>query len=294
MKKYCLITDSGADLSKELIEKYKIRVNPFFVILPDTEESLKEGVDITNKEYYERVLTANNHPSTAHANPHDILELYKALESEGFEEIFYVTMASSVTGTNNTAHLAKRHYLRQGGKANITIYDSAQASMAIGIQAIKAAKLFEEGLSAEEVVEKLNHFRMNELKSTLTVETLKYLMKSGRVSKFRYAVGTALKLTPCLEGTYSGKLEAFGAARSYEAAIKKIIDRAYSDIKTKANLAVYLTSGKAEEGLKIAKEYLKEKYNQIKILGDLDIGASIFTHTGPGIVAIIMFHYFDH
>ena len=146
----------------------------------------------------------------------------------------------------------------------------------------------------DEVIEELNYFKLNELKSTLTVETLKYLMKGGRVSKFRYAVGSLLNLTPCLEGTYEGKLEGFSAARSYEDAIKKIIDHAYEDIKVKENLAIYITAGKAERGINIAKDYLNEKYPETRILDVLQIGSAIFTHTGPGIVAIILFRYFDH
>jgi fatty acid-binding protein DegV len=119
-------------------------------------------------------------------------------------------------------------------------------------------------------------------------------MKGGRVSRFRYAVGTLLHLTPCLEGTHEGKLEGFSAARSYEEAIKRIVDRAYEDIRSKDNLAVYITHGKADEGVKLAQEYMQEEYPNIKIIDVLELGAAIFTHTGPGTVVILMFKFFEH
>jgi DegV family protein with EDD domain len=294
MSNFAIITDSGADLSNELIEKYNLKIMPFSVILPDTNEVLKERIDITNDEYYERVITAKKHPSTSQPNPNDMLEVIKEVDEKGIENILYITMASSITGTYSTAHLAKKLYEKNDGKARLEIFDSYQASMAVGLQAIKASILFQQGKNMDEVIEALNYFKLNELKSTLTVETLKYLMKGGRVSKFRYAVGSLLNLNPCLEGTYEGKLEGFAAARSYEDAIKKIIDHAYEDIKTKENLAVYLNAGKAEKGVKLAKEYLAEEYPEIKILDVFQIGSAIFTHTGPGIVALILFKYFDH
>lgn len=294
MANFAIITDSGADLSTNLIEKYNIKIMPFSIILPDTNEVLKERIDITNEEYYERVISAKKHPSTSQPNPNDMLEIINEADGEGIENILYITMAASITGTYSTAHLAKKLYIKGGGKARLEIFDSFQASMAVGLQAIKASILFKEGKNMDEVIEALNYFKLNELKSTLTVETLKYLMKGGRVSKFRYAIGSLLHLTPCLEGTYEGKLEGFAAARSYEDAIKKIIDHAYEDIKVKENLAVYINAGRADKGVELAKSYLAEKYPEIKILDVLQIGSAIFTHTGPGIVALILFKYFDH
>ena len=293
MTKYAVITDSGADLSRDLIEKYNIYIMPFSVVLPDTDEVLKEGTDITNEEYYDRVITAKNHPSTAQPNPAEMLEIIYNIP-ETVTDILYITMASSLTGTFNSAHLAKKMYNEKGGKARIEIYDSSQASMAIGLQALKASVLFQQGRNMDEVLEEVDNFRRNELKSTLTVETLKYLMKGGRVSRFRYAVGTVLNLTPCLEGTHEGKLEGFAAQRSYEDAIERIINRAYEDIKTKENLAVYLTAGRADKGISYAKQYLKEKYPEIKVIDVFELGAAIFTHTGPGTVVILMFKYFEH
>ena len=294
MANFAVITVSGADLSKNLIDKYNIKIMPFSVILPDTNEVLKERIDITNEEYYERVITAKKHPSTSQPNPNDMLEIINEVDKEGIENILYITMAASITGTYSTALLAKKLYIKEGGKARLEIFDSFQASMAVGLQAIKASILFKEGKNMDEVIEALNYFKLNELKSTLTVETLKYLMKGGRVSRFRYAIGSLLHLTPCLEGTYEGKLEGFTAARSYEDAIKKIIDHAYEDIKVKEDLAVYITAGKAEKGVELAKNYLEEKYPEIKIMDVFQIGSAIFTHTGPGIVTILLFKYFDH
>ena len=294
MTNYAVITDSGADLSEGFIQKHNIFIMPFSVILPDTNEVLKERIEISNQEYYERVISAQKHPTTSQPNPNDMLEVIYEADKNGVENILYITMASSITGTFNTAHIAKRIYKEKGGKARLEICDSAQASMAVGLQALKASVLFEQGKNMDEVLSELDNFRKNELKSTLTVETLKYLMKGGRVSRFRYAVGTLLHLTPCLEGTHEGKLEGFSASRSYEDAIEKIIDRAYEDIRIKENLAVYLTAGKADKGIEYAKEYLKEKYPKIKIIDVFELGAAIFTHTGPGTVVILMFKYFEH
>ena len=117
MVNFAVITDSGADLSDDLIKRYDINIMPFSVILPDTNEVLKEKIDITNEEYYERVITAKIHPSTSQPNPNDMLKIINKVDKEGIENILYITMAASITGTYNTAHLAKKLYLQVAAQA---------------------------------------------------------------------------------------------------------------------------------------------------------------------------------
>ena len=87
-------------------------------------------------------LQLRNTPGTSQPNPKNMLEVINEVDKDGIENILYITMAASITGTYSTAHLVKNLYEKEGGKARLEIFDSFQASMAVGIQAIKASILF--------------------------------------------------------------------------------------------------------------------------------------------------------
>lgn len=293
MSKYAIIIDSTSDISQNLIDKYKLHSISVYIVFPDTDEALKDKSEISREQYFERLEQVKKHPFTTQPSPNEFLTLYRKLEKEGIKEILYVPFSSKLSGLYNNAHLAKKIYQKEGGKSVIAIHDSKQSSMGVGIQALKAANLFQQGFNIHEVVEKLEYFRINQLKSTLVVESLKYLMKGGRISKIQYAIGSFLGLTPCLEGTLEGLLISYDKTRNYQDGIIKVIDRAFEEIKEKEDLAVFIIEGKAEEGVRIAKKYFHEKYPDIKIVGVLPLGAAIYTHTGPGVVAFILFKNFD-
>ncbi len=293
MTKYAIIIDSTSDIPQKLVDEYRLYTIPVYIIFPDTDEALKDKIEISREQYFERLEQAKKHPFTTQPSPNEFLTLYNKLEKEGIKEILYIPFSSKLSGLYNNAHLAKKIYLKEGGKSEVEIHDSKQSSMGVGIQALKAVNLFQQGLNLKEVVEKLEHFRENQLKSTLVVATLKYLMKGGRISKIQYAIGSVLSLTPCLEGTSEGLLVAFDRTKNYKDGIKRVIDRAFEEIKEKEDLAVYIIEGKAEKGVKIAKTYFQEKYPDIELLGELPLGAAIYTHTGPGVVAFILFKNFD-
>lgn len=294
MSDFRVITDSSSDIPKELLKKYNIEIVPLKVILPDDNTEISDDYSIERSKIIEIINNTKKHPSTSLASTATVYDIYTKLEQEGAKTIVYVTMASSLTGTYNNALLAKKIYLKKGGKADILIFDSKQASMGIGIIAIKAVKLLEQGLRNEQLIEALEAFRKNELKSVLTFLDFKYMLKGGRVSYYKYALTKLLKVIPLLEGTLEGKLAVFNKTRKYDKAIQQMIDYAVGEIKNPRKLACYLIDGDASEGIKIAQEYLAKKYPQIAIKGILPLSPVIYVHTGIGTVAFIIFNDFDY
>ncbi len=291
---YAVITETTADLPQAIVDKYNILEVPAYINFPDTDESLKEKFDISKEQYMERIIKTNKHPFTSQCGLQEIFDAFDTATVMGAKEIMYVSTSSNISGFFNIANLAKKRYIQRGTEAKIIVHDSFQASLGIGVQAIKAVKLFEQGLPIEDVHKELIDFRDNKQHSTLTVKTLKYLQKSGRINRIQYAIGKILGITPCLEGTYEGNLEVFDRAKEYAEGIAKVIDRAYEYTKQKENLAAYIVEGRAKKGIDIAKAYLKKQYPEINIKGTELLSSSIYTHTGPGVVAIIVFNDFEY
>ncbi|MHA1303958.1 MAG: DegV family protein [Candidatus Heimdallarchaeaceae archaeon] len=294
MSKLGLFTDTASDLPDKLIEKHSINFIPLIIIFPDENKEYKHKIELGEEEYYKKIANAKIHPSTSQANGSDVLNMLKKLEEQGFDEAFYVSIGSGISSNVNTVHTHKKMYERKGGKVKFVIYDSKQASMGIGLLTLKANNLIKQGLSSDEIAKKLDEFRDKEMKVTFTVESLKYLLKGGRISRMKYTIANILDIHPCMEVSEQGTLEIFDKARSYEDAIEKIIDHAYSSFDNKENLACYIVEGRAEKGVKHAREILKNKYPDVKVYGDVPLGAVIFTHSGPGTIEIAMFKDFEH
>ncbi len=295
MLKIAVFTDSSCDLSNEILERNNIPFVPLIVVFPDENKDYKHRIEITEEEYYKKIAEAKEHPKTSQATGPDTINMFKQLEEEGYQEQLYISISSALSSNYQNANTFKNLYKkREKGEAEITVYDSKQASAGVGLIALKAASLAKQGLPVNEIIEKLDYFKENELKVTFVVENMKYLYKGGRVNALKYTMANLLHIQPCMEVSPEGTLEVFKKEKKYENAIESIIERAYNSFKDKSNLACYIVEGQAQRGLEIAKQILQEKYPDVKVYGSLPLGAVIYTHSGPGTIQIDMFKDFEH
>lgn len=290
-----LIVDSACDLPDEILEKYNMYLLPLGITFPEENKTYKHRVDITEEEYKEKIALAKEHPHTTQANGYDFVQLLEKIEADGYDQVFYVSIGTGISANYSTAQGHLKRYKKMGGKLDVHIYDSLQGSVGIGLQAIKAALLIQEGRSIDEIVEELNLFRKENLKVTFTVKSLKYLMRGGRVSKLKYAFGSLLNINPCMEISIDeGKIEVFTKSRDYFESVEVIVERAYEYFENTDNLACYIVEGNATEGAEKAREYIQTKYPNIHIYDTYKLGAVIYTHSGPGTVEIDFFKDFEH
>jgi DegV family protein with EDD domain len=146
MEKIKIITDSTADLSKELCEKYDIEVLPLLINFG--EESYLDGVEINPQKVFERIEKDDVLPTTAQVIPNRFIEAYKKYLSEGYK-IISIHMSSAMSGTYQSACIAKEVLETQ----DIVVVDSQNVTAALGILVIKAAKLREKGYNIAKIEE---------------------------------------------------------------------------------------------------------------------------------------------
>ncbi|MCE7740519.1 MAG: DegV family EDD domain-containing protein [Candidatus Heimdallarchaeota archaeon] len=289
-----ILANIAADIPSNLIEKYNIFTIQVPVEFPDTNEELIYPSEITYDEFLKRIHTSKKVPKPIQPSINYFVNTFKHLEEEGYEIIFIINMTSRGTGIVNTVRASIIQYQKQGGKSKFHQYDSKEGSFGVGILVIKAAEFLKEGKNFKAITSLLNDFKSNELKTTFTFESLKYLQRSGRIGLVKFVMGSLLSIYPCLEGTQDGVINSFNQAKSYEEAVEAIVTQAYISMKNFENLGCYIVSGNAEEGSTLAKQILTTRFPEVNFYGVIPMSGITYCFTGPGSVIVVMFKDFEH
>ena len=214
------MTDTNSGITVQEGKENGIFVLPMPVIV-DGEEFL-EGETINNEQLYE-ALIAEKDVMTAQPLLKDLLEFWDNILEEGYDEIVYIPMSSGLSGSCHTASQFAEEY---DGK--IHVVDNHRISVTLRDSVYDAKKLVAQGKNGKEVKEALEANAFNS-SIYITVQSLKYLKKSGRVTPTAALIATAMNIKPVL--TIQGeKLDAFAKVRGMKAAYNKMIEAARTDL----------------------------------------------------------------
>ncbi len=279
MKKMAIITDSNSGITQSRGKELGIYVipMPFFI---DGQLYL-EDITLTQEEFYKR-LGADSDISTSQPSPGDVMELWEKLLEE-YDEILHIPMSSGLSSTCSTAMSIAEEY-----KGRVYVADNQRISVTQEQSVYDAMALRDKGMSAGEIKEILEKEKF--LSSIyITVDTLKYLKKGGRVTPAAAAIGTVLNLKPVLQ-IQGEKLDAYAKVRGWKAAKKTMLtaiendlNGRFADIKDQMVLGMAYTCSKEEAGA--WRGEIREKFPGYEILeGPLSL--SVACHIGPGAMAV--------
>jgi DegV family protein with EDD domain len=277
MNKIKIICDSLSDIPKELIDKYDIEVVPLTVILDDKE--YKDGVDISNDEFYKILREQNAYPKTSQVTYPQFKEVFEKYVKQG-RKILYIAGSSVATGTYQSAVLAKNDM-----DGEIYTYDSQTFSYVIGILVVKAAELAQQGKDIEEILEEIKALR-EKTYVLFSVDTLEYLQKGGRISSTKAAIGSILNIKPILDiknGLVSPVCQVRGKKHVISKMIELIKENCGTDLTNQVISIGYSDDFKEKDALTQA---VKEEFNPKEILY-FQIGTCVGSHAGPGLTGII-------
>lgn len=269
-----IICDSMSDVPKEIIEKYGVEIIPLTVIFNGVE--YMDGIDITHSEFYKMLRESESMPKTSqitYAQFKEVFEKYKD------EEVLYISGSSRASGTYQSAVLAKND-----GYDNVYIFDTYNLSMVSGLFVIKACEMREKGYSIEEILDNLNALKGTE-DVIVSVDTLEYLKKGGRISSTKAMLGNLLNVKPILhveDGLVAQKSQVRGKKQMYSTLVKGIGEKFDNNLEDRT---VIIGFGDNEEDFEIVKNKFMEEY-KVKDLYCVNIGCAICSHIGPGVLAI--------
>lgn len=275
MSKVKICADSVCDLSEELKERYDISVVPLYVRCGDL--SMRDGVDITQKEVFAHYRSTGKLCATAAVNIVDFTEFYKE-QLKSYDELVMITISSEFSATYQNACIAAEEF------PNVRVVDSRNLSTGEGLVTITAAKYAQQGLSADEIVAKLSDI-IPRVDASFFVANVEYLHKGGRCSSIAALGANLLKLRPCIEVS-DGKMKVVKKYRgSLEKTIVDYVKDRLSTIDADENL-IFVTHTTSDVYASKAAEEVK-KYKQIKELDITDAGCTVASHCGEDTLGVL-------
>lgn len=275
MSKIALVTDSTSDLDEETIKKFNVKILPLRIIYKDSEYI--DRVNITPEEVYDNL--EKEVPHTSLPSIADMENLFNSLEKEGYTHVIAVCISSGLSGTYNTLKLVSENYTNM----KITVFDSKALTLGAGAIIIKCGELINQGKTYEEILEYLPKIR-DSISIYYIVDTLKYLIKGGRIGKVSGTVGELLSIKPIISINKDGIYYTYAKVRGKKKAMHKMIEIIQDTLKT-ARARVWVLHGGAESEGKRLYEYFKGNDN-ITFLGFGNISPVAGVHTGPGLIGI--------
>ena len=270
MGKIAVVTDSNSGITQEKGKELGVHVIPMPFYIDG--ELFLEDITLTQEAFYEK-LASDCEISTSQPAPGELLKEY--------DEIVHIPMSSGLSSTCETAIMLSKDY---DGK--VEVVNNQRISVTQKTSVLDAVRLAKAGKSALEIKESLEAEKL-EASIYITVDTLKYLKKGGRITPAAAAIGTVLNLKPVLQ-IQGEKLDAFAKVRGWKQAKKTMLDAMEKDLlhrfggKKMSLLAAYTCS--AEEA-KSWKEELEDRFPNYTI--DMDpLSLSVACHIGPGALAV--------
>ncbi|MGN0683629.1 MAG: DegV family protein [Oscillospiraceae bacterium] len=275
MAKVKVCADSVCDLSEEMKQRYNISVVPLYVRCG--EQTMRDGIEITQKDVFAHYRSTGKLCATAAVNIDDFTTFFKE-QLEGYDELVLVTISSEFSSTYQNACIAAEDF------PNVRVVDSRNLSTGEGLVAIAAAKLAEQGLSADEIAEKLGEV-IPRVDASFFVANVEYLHKGGRCSSIAALGANLLKLRPCIEVS-DGKMK---VVKKYRGSIEKTIvdyvkDR-LANVEAEDDL-IFITHTTSEGYVSQTAEEIK-KYKQFKEIAATDAGCTVACHCGEDTLGIL-------
>lgn len=270
-----LITDGSCDLSSEVLEKFKINTVPLGVSFGDEHYTI--GVDINNEEFYKKMKENKELPKTFCPSPDKFVKEYEGEE----DKIIVMALSSKLSGTYNSAILAKDLYLSEYGKKDIRVIDTQTGCIGAGLLLIKASKMIKEGKNINEIVEKIENLR-DKISFYGALETLENAIKGGRVNPIAGKIIGALNFKAIVQIT-DGLVKAIDKARGESNSIKKVANYITTNVENTEGKMLCLVHAncpeKADKLLSIIEK--THKFDEIYIS---EVGPAMGTYTAEGAV----------
>ncbi len=279
MNSIAILTDSACDIPQTLVDVHQIIVVPLYVIWGD--EELRDGQEIDSSTFYARLSRDPVHPKTSQPTPTDFA---RAIERTDAEEALIITLTASLSGTYDSAHQAKGMVDRP-----VHVFDSRSLSMGLGWQVLAAARERERGGSVAAMIAAAERIR-DHVSLLLTLETLEFLHRGGRIGTATKLLGSMVQLKPVLEIDHAtGVLEPVSKIRTRRKALAKIVEETFTRIdETKPMRAAVLHAAAPADAQTLAEEV--ERRCQPLELVRAEITPALGVHGGPGAVGVCAYN----
>jgi DegV family protein with EDD domain len=274
-----IVLDSTADFPDASDRFVNWRVVPLYVNFGT--DSFKDGVELTAREFYERLRTSPQLPTTSQPTPGDFLAAYQELGA--YERILSIHIASNLSGTFQSAGTAAE----QLGDGRVRTIDSQSASVAIAMLALAIQRRLERGTTDEEIDALVERYLV-EHGLLFTVDTLEFLARGGRIGKAKAFAGQLLNVKPILS-IRDGEVLPVKRVRGNRKAFQEFVDALETNTRDEPGLRVGIAHADAPERMVELEKMVRDIRPKAQIEMETSLGAVIGAHAGPGTVGFFWF-----
>lgn len=281
-----IVCDSSCDITQDEARELDITVLPLKTII-DGEEYL-DGVTISPVEFYEKLSSCKELPTTSQATPHDFETILRPIAEAG-DEAVVITLSGKFSGTVESARAAAAVAAASARGGDIWVVDSGNVTLGMNILVRYAVQLRARGLGGKEIAEELERVKPR-ICLLACVDTLEYLMKGGRLSRSAAIAGTILNIKPvlCVE---DGEIAVLGKARGSRKSNNLLTEFVLKKGGADYSLPVMIGYSGADDTL--LRDYIENSRElwegKLENLPMTIVGSTIGTHAGPGAIAVAFF-----
>jgi len=271
-----ILVDSSTDFTMEEVKNKNLYHVPLTISLNG--KDYLSGEDLTSDQFYELLTTGEDFPKTSQPSPQAFAEIFEEAKNTG-EEIICVLLSSALSGTCQSAHLAKDMVDYDG----IYIVDSLTATIMTRVIVDHGLKLIAQGKTAPEIVDALESLK-SKVKVAAGLDTLEYLHRGGRLNKAAATIGELANLKPVISVTEEGAVSVIGKCIGKNKALQFIL-KTLSGKTLNPEFPLYTVYAYGSENTERLEEKLAtEGYT---VSARLQLGSTIGAHVGPGAFGVI-------
>lgn len=275
-----LVTDSSCDLPQDLIDSYQIHLVPINLFFG--ENHYLDKVTIHPEQFYRMLHLEENFPKSAQPNDKTFENLYSHLASH-YDSIIAVHLVGKLSGTLRSSQMAAERISKETGK-KISVFDSRNVSGGLGLIVLKIARSIEEGKEHDEIAAQIPQW-VDKTQLLVSVKTLKYLVRGGRVSKMKGFLANLLHMHPIISFDKEGKTYMLGKTFTMKSNMQRVIQMAGDEFSRKELDEYMVLHAHCEKEARWMADQMIEVTGRDP-LAVLDISPVIGVHAGPGSLAV--------
>lgn len=272
-----IVTDSTSDLGA-LAAQNGIEVVPLTIRFGS--EEFRDGVDLTETEFYRKLDSSSTTPITAQPTPALFADTYRRLLDAGAEHIISLHLPATLSGTINAATIAAREM----DPAKVTVVDTRTATAGLGMLALDAAQRASAGQSAETILAATNA-DIPKVQLYATIPSLTYLARGGRIGHLSGLVGNVLRIVPILT-LVDGTLKEYAKVRTFQRAVDQIVEIVTDKLKGVPDVRMAIIHSMSPELARTVAERIAAGVS-LRSSYICSLGPTVGTHAGPGAVGAI-------
>ncbi|MBO0364476.1 DegV family protein [Streptococcus vaginalis] len=276
-----MLTDSTTDLPESWALKNDVQILGLTIQLDGTTYETVGDKKLTSEQLLSK-MEAGSQPTTSQINVGQFEDIFRRYAEVGMP-VLYIAFASVLSGTYQSAVMARDMVLEDFPKAVIRIIDTKAASMGEGILVMKAVEAKAAGQSLEQVVALIKSL-VPKVKTYFLVDDLNHLMRGGRISKTAALMGSLVNIKPVIAVKGDGRLDSVAKVRGKKKAQTEVVRMTLEDIADPRVVIAYAGADSQEVAQVLKNQLLaSEQVNEVLIL---PLGPVISTHTGPGTLGL--------